>query len=217
MTSSWLLQQRKKMVDVWNTDNFGNKDSPLGGVEDYYITPGHTHECHPNYTAIPIGNSYGFMICSKKTHPDGSSLDLPYKQPDLSKYNGFHRFQADLYAPPFDKNGNEPLPRQISNPDGYYDRVIPNEKEFHRDDYIARGIKFNGTGINPVHTPSIKGCKYDEYGFDYTPNPPYKYDVQRLNQPYVLWRNEQKFKGISDAELDNFDKEYNKSSTMGVW
>lgn len=208
MTSSWLLQQRKKM-GVWNIDNFGNTNNSLGGWEDHYITPGHTHECHPDFEAIPIGNQYGFMVCKKRKHPDGTNLDLPYKPIDPSIYNGYHKFQADLYAPCGE------LPRQISNPDYYYNRVIPNEEYFHQNDYIAREVKFNGTGINPIHTPGDR--LYNEYGFDYTPLPPYKYDVQRLHQPYVLWRNEQKFKGVTDEELDEFDRKYNKSSSYGVW
>jgi len=214
MTSSWMLQQRKKMVDVWNVDNFGSSKDPLGGWEDHYLTPGHTHECHPDYEAIPIGNPYGFMICKKKTHPNGTHLDLPYKPTDYSKYNGYHKFQVDLYAPP-DKNGDGPLPRQISNPDYFYNRVIPNEEEFHRDDYIARNTLYNGTGIKPIHTPGPR--RYSEYGFDFTPLPPYKYDIQRLQQPYILWRNQQKFKGVPDDVLDRFDQEYSHSSTMGVW
>lgn len=224
MTSSWLLQQRKKMSDVWANSNFGDPNNPMGGMEDYYITPGHTHECHPNYEAIPIGNPYGFMVCKKRKLPNGMDIDVAGSQfIDWAQYNGFHRFQADLYAPPWDSQGNPPLPRQISNPVGYYDRVIPYEKTFHRDDYIARETKFNGTGIKPNHTPNDMGnnvqpkCRYNEYGFDYTPTPPYKYDVQRLIQPYDLWRSEQKFKGMPEWQLNEIDKHYNKSSTMGVW
>lgn len=208
MTSSWLLQQRKKM-GVWDIQNFGNPNNALGGWEDHYITPGHTHECHPDFEAIPIGNPYGFMVCKKRKHPDGTNLDLPYKPTDLSLYNGYHKFQADMYSP------CGVLPRQISNPEYYYNRVIPNEIEFHKDDYIARGINYNGTGIKPVHTPGTR--KYNEYGFDYTPIPPYKYDVQHLHQPYNVWRDEQKFKGMSEEQLDEIDKTYTDSSPYGFW
>jgi hypothetical protein len=209
MTSSWLIQERKKMSDVWNIDRFGNPKDPLGGMEDHYITPGHTHECHPNYEAIPIGNPYGFLMCKKRTYPNGRPLDVPPVHEDLSKYNGYHKFQADLYAPP------DSLPRQISNPDYYYNRVIPNEESFHRDDYIAREMGFNGTGIKMAHTPGPR--VYNEYCFDFTPLPPYKYDIQRLHQPYTVWRNEQAYKGVSEQALQKLDQEYFNSSTMGVW
>lgn len=209
MTSSWQIAQRKKMANVWKIDNFGDSKNALGGWEDFYITPGHTHECHPSYEAVPIGNPYGFMVCKKKRHPDGTHLDLPYKPVDPSIYNGYHKFQADMYKPCGE------LPRQISNPDYYYNRVIPNEDYFHRNDYIARGIKYNGTGINPVRTPGDR--KFMEYGFDFTSTPPYKYDIQRLHQPYNLWRNEQSFKGVSQSSLDEMDRQYTQSNTMGVW
>jgi len=212
MTSSWLLSQRKKQKSVWNIDNFSNPGNTLGGWEDHYITPGHTHECHPDYTAIPIGNPYGFMVCKRKTEKKvcencGFENDIPIKgtsvassnqnrkclscqkildvvsNENLHKLNGYHKFSADLYRP-WQKEAI-----QITDPYSYYSRKTPNEQYLHANDYLSREIVYNSNGIDPIHTPGPR--KYREYGFAFTPKiPPRKYDVQQLHQKYPYWEKE---------------------------
>lgn len=195
---------------VWSISKFGDPNNAIGGWEDHYITPGHTHECHPNYESVPIGNAYGFMVCRKRKQEGGNSLDTPIPplQVDPSIYNGYNKYQADLYTP-------HELPRQITDAYGYYDRVIPNESFLHQYDYIARGIRYDGIGVTPLRTPGPR--PYAEYGFSFTKDPPYKYDVQQLHQKYPLWKEERLHSGATQEEMDNFDKEYSDINGMGVW
>ena len=202
MTSSWSLTQRKKMGSVWDVSNFGDPNNSLGGWEDYYITPGGTHECHPNYEAIPIGNPYGFMICSRRKYENGQGFDTPRDPIDPSEFNGYHKFSADLYRPWRETE------IQITDPYNYYDRTTPNEALLHQTDYLARDIKFNATGVNPVHTPGPR--KYHEYGYSYSPNPPYKYDVNRLHQGYPAWKETQIYHGLPQKTADRIDRQYDK-------
>ena len=203
MTSSWALTQRKRMGNVWS---FGFPESPLGGWEDHYIINGAVRECHPNYETIPIGNKYGFAVCVRRKGESGKTLDLPQtglKPEDLSSFNGYHRFQADLYRP----WRKEAI--QLYNPLDYYDRTTPNEKYLHREDYLARDIRYNGAGVEPMRTPGNR--KYFEYGYSFAPDPPYKYDISRLEQPYPIWKNERKhLRGRSGehGNLDKFDTKY---------
>lgn len=211
MTSSWALTKRKEMLEEWTVSNFGDPDNALGGWEDHYITPGHTHECHPDYEAVPIGNPYGFMVCRKKKYPDGRGLDAVHDPIDPSRYNGYNKYMANLYEP------WQETAIQISNPDYYYNRTVPNEQFLHNHDYIARETQYSGTGIKPIHTPGPR--KYREYGFSFDASnaPPKKYNVQFLHQRYPQWKELQIYHGASQEEMDNFDADYNNSVTASTW
>ncbi len=216
MTSSWLLEQRKKNWPIWSISNFGNPDNSLGGWEDHYIVDGAHRECHPDYQAIPMGNPYGFMVCKKKKYPDGRGLDTPHDPIDPSGYNGYNKYQADLYRP------WRETAIQITDPYNYYDRTIPNEEFLHRRDYIARETQYNGTGVTPIHTPGPR--KYREYGFAYSDagegvvaKPPYKYDVTQLHQRYPQWKEIQIYHGVSQEEMDEVDKTYFESVPSSTW
>lgn len=210
MTSSWLLTKRKEMGDVWSIGNFSNptRDS-LGGWEDHYIINGGVRECGPNFEAVPIGNPYGFMVCRRRWRDNDTSLDMPANPIKPSDFNGYHKFSADLYEP------WKKTQTQLYDPYWYYDRVTPNESYLHANDYLAREIEYNSTGIKPVHTPGPR--KYHEYGFSYTSQPPLKYDVQRLEQAYPIWKEDKMYHGASQKEMDNFDTSYMKSSVAGTW
>lgn len=223
MTSSWQLTNRKKMNWAWNISNFGDPDNALGGWEDHYIIDGANRECHPNYEAIPIGNPYGFMVCKKRKVPvstsaasqshgspgGGQGLDVPIDPIDPSMFNGYNKYSADLYRPWRETQ------IQITDPYYYYDRTTPNETFLHQRDYLARGIRYDGTGIHPIHTPGPR--KYFEYGYSYTPQPPYKYDVTRLHQTYPIWKNTQIYHGLPQSSADQLDVEYNKSVPVSTW
>lgn len=203
MTSSFMLQKRKEMGDVWK---IACDDDGLGGWSNHYITPGHTHECHPNYTSISMGSPYGFTMCVKRKGIGGKYLDVPQSEIDPSVYNGYNKFQADLYRP------WRQTQIQMYNPFNYYDRTTNNEQEFIQNDYIARATKYNSTGIQPIRTPGPR--KYAEYGFDFTNTPPpFKYDENQLQQRYPLWKTEQIYMGQSQDAMDKFDQE-NKNNRM---
>lgn len=205
MTSSWALTQRKRMGNVWDIKNFGESEL------DSYIVNGACRECHPNYKASPIGNPYGFLLCSKRVRKDGGHVDTPMPPNyDMGDKNGYHKFRADLYAP------DDRLPRQLADPYGFYDRKVPNEGFLHVNDYLARDVKYDGIGVNPLRTPG-RHTPYLEYGFSFTGTPPFKYDIQRLQQPYPLFKQELLNRGVPQGDVDNMDTQYTKSSTMGVW
>jgi len=197
MTSSLSLQKRKERPDLWT---FGDPEtSTLGGWEDHYITPGHTHECAPGFKATPIGNPYGFMVCTRiNTEPQ-----RPCNSIDYSSVNGYNRYSSDLYNPKKD------FPRQVYNPDYYSDRRTPNERILIQRDYLHLPIKFNATGITPIHTPTDSNTPYPpgyfEYGYSSNTCPPYVYDVTRAVQAYPVWRNMQQYnqptKPITDLKL----------------
>lgn len=182
MTSSLALSKRKEMGQLWM---FGDQDNPLGGWEDHYITPLHTHECHPNYKAIPIGNKYGFGVCVKRKGIGGRYLDQVQFPVDPSKYNGYHRYSVNLYDP------NETYPVQEWNPQYFSHRRMPLQSEHIRDDVSRLEMKYNGTGIEPVFTPG-KVCGesrgWQDYGYSYTQHSPAKYDITRLQQAYPVWK-----------------------------
>lgn len=208
MTSSWLLQKRKEMGNVWGIQNFGDPNNALGGWEDHYITPGHTSECHPNYEAIPIGNPYGFMVCKKRKYKNGRDMSTVLDPIDPSRFNGYHKYRSDIYRPWREK------PIQITDPYKYELRTIPNESYLQRNDYIARPLFYSGTGIQPIHTPGDR--KYYEYGYSYNDYPPYKYDITQLHQRYPVWKEEKKYLGYSQNKLDKIDKNYFDNVTIST-
>lgn len=210
MSSSLMLSKRRQMMTADGKNklwSFGDPNNPLGGWEDHYITPGHTHECHPNYKAHPIGNKYGFMVCVKRKDENGRNIDQG-SCADVSKYNGYHKFSSRLY----DVSDPAAPPIQDFNPDSYDQRRMPYEAHFIQRDYVSRPFAYNGTGVRPVHTPgrekNERGTGFQEHGFSYTTNPPYKYDVTRLEQPYPVWKAERLRAGVSQESLDAFDREY---------
>lgn len=200
MTSSWLLHKRRTTFDqsgnhLWDLRKFSHNNSPLGGWEDHYITPGHTHSCHPDYDSIPIGHPYGFHVCVKR-----NPSEAPMRKQNIHKYNGYHRFQTSLYDP------EKKYPQQDFNPYSFYSRTVPDQEYLHSNDYLARDVHYNGIGANPITTPHSPGEPFRERHFAYdTPSPPPKYDVTRLEQPYTLWKKEQSLTK-SQEELDSVDE-----------
>ena len=202
MTSSWQLSQRKKQAHIWDIKNFADVNDPLGGWEDHYIINGAMRECHPDFTAIPIGNPYGFMVCARRRGPSGKYYDVPQDPIDPSQFNGYNKYQSDLYRPWLKEQ------IQMYDPYGYYDRETPNTVYLQNRDYIARDEIYNNNGIKPLLTPGPR--KYHEYGSAYIPNPPVKYDISRLHQIYPQWQNSQRYHGTSRQELDQLDTSYSK-------
>ena len=188
MTSSLSIKKRLEQPQVWT---FGDPEtSTLGGWDDHYLTPGHTHECHPDYKAVPIGNPYGFMMCVKRdTSPKKSCNDT--SEYTEKKENGYFRYSSDLY------NTKAKRPVQLYNPDFYNERRTPNEGLLITDDYLHLPIKYNGSGVYPIHTPTDSTTPYPpgyfEYGYSRKLKPPYKYDIVRGIQAYPVYRNMQQY------------------------
>lgn len=215
MTSSWLLTQRKN-IPAYQFDNFADVNNSLGGWEDAYIINSAMRECRQGFTNVPIGNPYGFSICKRDIDAQGKSIDDVKHPVDPSVWNGYNKYSADMYEP------WKETATQEFDPWGYYDRVVPNEEYLHRNDYLARDTRFNGTGIRPIHTPFSgvqEPTKYNEYGFSggWSGGPPLKWDVQRQSQPYPLYKDIQKYHGANQEQLDQMDIQYNNASTMGTW
>ena len=69
--------------------------------------------------------------------------------------------------------------------------------------------------MDPIHTPG-RHTRFFEYGFSHTDEPPYKYDVTRLEQPYPVWKNTHEYHypqtegvyGPPYPTLDKLDTEY---------
>lgn len=206
MSTSAEITQRKRMGDTWK---FGFPEDPLGGIESHYMNPSACHPCHPDYTSIPIGSPYGFEVCVKRKGSCGKTLDKTQEEIDPSVWNGYHKYSADLYRPWRDTQ------IQMYNPYYYSDRRTPHQSELITDDYLHLPIKYNGNGINPIHTPG--DTRFFEYGYSHTEIPPLKYDVQQLHQHYPIWKDEKIYHGASQEDMDEFDRRYQQKSMMGVW
>lgn len=206
MSSSYRLRKRINEKDpqtgksIWN---FG------GDFDSHYIRP--NGECHPSFLAVPIGNMDGPKVCIPRVGYGGKTLDQiqsgPCKsvnssdviktQPEhMSKYNGYHKYSADLY------DYNRKTPVQDFNPQDYSQRRIPNEEWYLQHDYLRLPIGYNGTGLSPTATPGDQ--RFFEYGVDYMGGPPLKYDVHRLHQLYPIWKKRHQYHGNNTvSNLDN--------------
>lgn len=216
MTSSLSLLKRRQMGNIWNIDNFSYPgEDPLGGWEDHYVTDGANGECLPSYYAIPIGNPYGFMMCVKRKGDGGKTLDIIQDPIDASRWNGYHKYSADMYRP-WRKTAI-----QHFDPLYYHDRRTPHEAELIANDHLRLPMKYNATGVSPIHTPGKppEKTRFFEYGFSYTDDhPPYKYDITREQQPYPVWKNTQEYHypqyhgtdGPPFSTLDRMDVTYNR-------
>lgn len=190
MTSSLALTKRKQMGDVWDIKNFSypGMDS-LGGWEDSYIINGGCRTCAPGYYSIPMGNPSGFSMCVKRLGSAGKPIDIVQHPVDPSEWNGYNKYMADLYRPWRD------TAIQMYDPYYYWDRRTPHEAELIQKDILRLPMKYNGTGVEPIHTPGIppERTRFFEYGFSHTSEPPYKYDTTRQQQPYPAWKDIQKY------------------------
>lgn len=216
MTSSFLLQERLKDPKTWT---FGLPDSVMGGQDDHYLRS--YGECHPDYMAIPIGNPTGVKVCVRRVDHCGrrfGETPLLEAQSKIEQANGYYRGSVNLYDP------MATIPQQDWNPQYYSSRRIPWEQDLLRKDYLRWEIKYNGTGVNLLHSPHElrdKNKPYYQYGYSYTPSdlegttwdprtatdprdnlPEPKYDVTRLHQPFTVWKDEQRYMGQNQNEYD---------------
>ena len=97
--------------------------------------------------------------------------------------------------------------------DDFCNKFLPLwEAELIANDHLRLPMKYNATGIAPIHTPSSRGTRFFEYGYSYTEDqPPYKYNVTREQQPYPVWKNVQEFHNPTN-QLDHLDVTYNRNN-----
>lgn len=207
MTSSFVLKNLAQNPELWT---YSLPGSPLGGMEDRYIRI--SGECHPDFTAVPIGRPTGTKICVRRTEADGRPISSALRDKskrDIEQQQGYHRGSVNLY----DTTANDPT--QEWNPQYYSDRRIPWESDLLRRDYLKWPINFNGTGIKTFRVPQElrdRDNKYFSYGYSFTPEedpytgkrvatswdqnvPPVKYDLTRLYQPYDTFQRETEYMG----------------------
>ncbi len=210
MTSSSDLANRLKGRGI--NVNVDPRLSPLGGWEDNYITPGHTHECHPDFVATPIGNSpYGFLVCQRKRFEGGAA---PVSQaannepgaPSSKNGNGFRVSQSyNLYedAPNALPGGN----RLGGQPFYFQDRRMPNQAHLQGADYPKDPIRYRGIGIERIETmPGDYG--HIENKYFYSTAPP-RFDMTQAVQPFELWKREQLRNGhFTPQEMVQFEKQH---------
>jgi len=163
MSSSFRLFKRRQEKNLWTIP---------GPSENHYIRV--FGECHPEYTALPIGQPDGVKICSR-TAPEIPYLPKP--DPERTK-NRYYKFASRLYEPA------NPKPVQMLNPTAYDDRFGPNRGIYLDKDYYRSEVKYDGLGGYPLPTCTDR-ARY-EYGVSQISKRP-SYDVTRLHQLGPLW------------------------------
>lgn len=194
MTSSSKLAYRLKHNPI-QIDGSG----PLGGWEDNYITPGHTHECHPDFVATPIGNSpYGFLVCQRKKSPPAPPSTPTRRGVTTSQSYNLYDDTPNAHPRRSDLGGQ---PRLL------HDRRPPNQAHLQGSDYYRDPIKYRGIGIERVDAvPGQYG--YEENKYYYSSAPP-RYDVTQAVQPYELWRLEQlRHNHFTPEEMKEFESKH---------
>lgn len=215
MTSSADLAYRLKHNPI-PVDGTG----PLGGWEDSYITPGHTHECHPDFVATPIGDSpYGFLVCQRKKTPNGHVLEHAKRGSRVGIHATPHQTNQ-RYRPILEDRGyaltqshhvyDAKRKAHASRTDlGGQPRYLPDRRPLHQAhlqgvDYNKDCIRYRGIGIEKIETyPGQFSHQENKY---YHSAPPPKYDITHTVQPYDLWKREQlRNKHFTDSEMNNID------------
>lgn len=190
----------------------------IGGLSDNYMTPGGTHECHPDFVATPIGKDpYGFLICRRKKDPRPSPLgEVTYSKysPILSDVSHTTNQTYDLFTgnpnqePRRTRLGGQPLALQ--------DRRLPHQAHLQGSDYYRDPVLYRGTGIERLEKPiGTLGYRENKYYFS---RPPPVYDVTFAVQPYELWKREQTLRGnLSQSVIENTESKKAFKSFSGVF
>jgi len=163
MSSSFRLYKRRQDKDVWTIP---------GDSQAHYIRV--VGECHPDYTALPIGNPDGVKICTRTT-PE--MFIPPRPDPELG-VNRYFKFASRLYEP------WNPDPVQMRNPSAYKDRFGPHQGYYLAHDYYRSEVKYDGIGGYPMPTCYDKALY--EYGVAQIPDPP-PFEINRLHQLKPMW------------------------------
>lgn len=221
MTSSVYIKKRLEQPNLWSFG--GLPGETMGGWEDHYVRT--FGECHPDFTAIPLGHVDGVKVCVRRTDTCerrfGDTAFLEQKAREQEQ-QGYWRASVNLYDPTLS------APVQKWNPQYFSSRRMPGEQDLLRADYLRWPVKYNATGIKLMHSPHQGpdvNQPYEQYGYSFTPKencdpfsdtwdprvatspsqslPEIKYDVTRLHQPYTLWKSEQKYMGVNQNKYDD--------------
>lgn len=171
MSSSFRLKKRREALETWS----------FGPDADHYIRP--WAECHPDYTAIPIGNPDGVKVCVRNRSSAPPPSPLPPRK--------YHKFASRPYDPgrksPVHMTRLDQSPAvQLYNPDRYVDRRAPGQSYNLAHDYLRPEVKYDGTGVFPNRTPSRDGTRFFEFGIEEVRDPPV-FDITRLQQMRPMW------------------------------
>ena len=109
MSSSFRLFKRRQEKNLWTIP---------GPSENHYIRA--FGECHPEYTALPIGQPDGVKICSR------TAPEIPYlPKPDTERTkNRYYKFSSRLYEP------ENPKTVQMLKPTASEDRSGPHRGRY---------------------------------------------------------------------------------------
>jgi len=218
MTSSADLAYRLKHNPI-PIDGTG----PLGGWEDSYITPGHTHECHPDFVATPIGDSpYGFLVCQRKKSPEGHPLESAKRGNRVGIHSTPHQTNQ-RYRPileervyntsqshhlyditPGAHNSRTDLGGQ---PNHLFDRRPPHQAHLQGVDYYRDCTRYRGIGIEKIETKPGQFA-HQEHKYFHSSVPP-KFDITHAVQPYDLWKREQmRNKHFTGDQMNELEKKH---------
>lgn len=172
----------------------------IGGLSDNYMTPGGTHECHPDFVATPIGKDpYGFLICRRKKDLHSAPQEVTYSKysPILSDVSHTTNQTYDLFSN--DPNQEPRRTRLGGQPLALRDRRLPNQAHLQGSDYYRDPVLYRGTGIERLEKPiGALGYRENKYYFS---RPPPAYDVTFAVQPYELWKREQSLRGNLSQDI----------------
>lgn len=170
MASSYNLRNRLKHNLV--KTRVSNKLT--GGWENSYIVPGGTRECHPDFTATPLGGDspYNFLLCSRKIEKPPIKI---VKNKKVDKYGRVSSRGYSLYDP--DSKTDE-------SQRSFFNTKHP---ELKSKDYIKDPIRFRGIGNENLDTRRGEFRHVDHF-FINSDEPP-EYDEYYAIQPYHQWKN----------------------------
>jgi hypothetical protein len=211
MSGSADLYRRLK-----NRDIMINASDGLGGWSDNYITPGGTHECHPDFVATPIGDDpFGFLVCRRK---QTDTTQTPKKP---SKYNHILTDTSVTTNQVYDLYSNDPLkePRRTKlggQPLALQDRRLPYQAHYQGSDYYRDPILYRGIGIEKLNADiGMLGYRENKYFFS---RPPPKMDITQAVQPYELWKREQlRMKNFTTNQMEDISNKNTYQNTVGTF
>ena len=218
MTSSADLAHRLKHNPI-PIDGSG----PLGGWEDSYIRPGHTGECHPDFTATPIGDSpYGFLVCQRKKSPTGHPLESAKRGNRVGIHATPHQTHQ-IYRPILEDRGYvvsqshhlyDSIPKAHASrsdlggqPRFLPDRRPPNQAHLQGLDYNHDCLRYRGIGIEKIETKPGQFAHQEQKYFHSAP--PHRFDITHAVQPYDLWKREQlRNKHFTQSQMAELEKNH---------
>lgn len=211
MSGSADLYRRLKNRDIMIDGSDG-----LSGFSNVYITPGGTHECHPDFVATPIGTDpYGFLVCRRKI------VNEPVKRAPFMKYHLTNSDTTVSKVQTYDLYSSDPnaQPRRTllgGQPLELQDRRLPNQAHLQGVDYYRDPVLYRGIGIENLEKDIGQfGYRENKYFFS---RPMAKFDINFAVQPFDLWKREQLRSGhFTKEEMNKIEKENGFVNSIGTF